>query len=463
MFKPSELNKAYYDLSEYTKDPNKPFVILYGGRNSSKTYSAQQWLYKKMWNEGVEAVWYRATSSILGNKAIEPFKKMAKSYNLDSYLTFIYNNQKKLIEFPKGNKLYFDFTEGGKSKGSAGIRYVIFDEVDQVRLEDFMTTIQSYRGDPNIRFILMFNPVSDRHWLKKVFFDDPNDRKEGEVQESESFYDMATRLKYTIDDNKFATPLDYKLLEATKFVDENEYRIIRYGEWGTIKVDNPFYVQFKRDIHVGREIPVFDDYPIYLSFDFGKFHHCVLGQHFEDYEIGSDVRLGRLFSESTAANTRVREYAERELQIIVYKIVMEFGTDREYIITGDSAGGSDGYGSFALLRNYMESSGCYNLTFPKRIKLTQKNNVAITNWCMLVYGKNYLVDERCVSLVIDFVTVRSDEYGNIDKNDANKNNISHKADASRYLDILTDGKNFIRNNSYYVEKEFGRDLYLMQD
>ena len=460
-----QLNKAYFDLSTLTQSSDKPFTILYGGRNSSKTYSCQQWLMKKLWTEkGANAVWYRNEGSVLRLKAFNPIKDFAESYGISSQMTFTFNNMSRWIRFNNGNHLYFDFCEGGKSKGMANVRYVIIDEVDQVAKSDFLDIISSYRADNRIRFILMFNPVSDKHWLKKMFFDEPKNEEEF----VNSLYSMTNRRKYTIEDNKFATEMDYKLLDAYKFTDENKYRITRLGEWGTIQVDNPFYYRFDFNTHTADNVAYFKDYPIYLSFDFGKYDSCILGQHFEDYEIGSDEELMSYFSDSTAADTRLREYRSTDLKNplrlrdIIHNIIMEFGADREYIIYGDTSGGSDEWSKFAEIRNYMEDAGCEFLSFPKRIKLRHRSNGAITNWCMTIYKGNYKIDRRCGLLIHDFLSVKTDDFGNIDKNDCVKWDISHVSDCSRYLDVLTEFKNFVRNNAYFAEKELGREVGLLE-
>lgn len=460
-----ELNKAYFDLTTLTQSDDKPITILYGGRNSSKTHSCIQWLLKKLWTEqGANAIWYRNEGSVLRLRAFKPIKDVAEHYKIDSHMTFTFNNMSRWIRFNNGNHLFFDFCEGGKSKGMANIRYVIIDEVDQVSKNDFLDIISSYRADPKIRFILMFNPVSEKHWLKKMFFDIP----ETEEEFAESLYSMANRRKYTIEDNKFATEMDYKLLNSYKHTDENKYKVVRLGEWGTTQVENPFYHRFQYNTHTYNEVPLFDDYPIYLSFDFGKYDTCVLGQHFQDYEIGSDEALLKHFNDKTAGNTRLRNYRQIDsknplrLKDIIDKIIFEFGTDREYIIYGDTSGGSDEWSKFAEIRNYMEDAGCDMLSFPKRIKLRHKSNGAITNWCLTMYGTNYKIDRRCDLLIHDFLSVKTDDFGNIDKNDAVRWDISHISDCSRYLDVLTDGMNFVRNNAYFAEKELGREVGLIE-
>lgn len=424
MFNPKELNRAYYDIVESIK--TKPFTVLYGGRNAAKSHSAMQWLAKTLWNEAdSNAVWYRKEQSVLKSKAYEPMKNIIEKKGLVSYMNFTFHNLAKEIKFPKGNTLKYDFCDdGGKSKGYSNIRYVIIDEIDQLTINDFMGIVTSFRADDRIRFIIMFNPVSDKHWLKKVFFEE--NAKDIDV----SFRDLSNRFHYTIEDNKFATEMDYLMLEALKGVDINQYGVQRLGKWGTVNVDNPFLDRFVFNTHVKKDVPYFKDYPIYLGLDFGKYDSCVVAQHFEDYEIGSDGALYSYFSPNKPANTRLKDYRSRDLRAIIQDVVAEFGSDNDYIVYGDTSGGSDEFSKFAEIRNYLEDCGVNGYTgggirFPYRIKLRHKGNRAISNWCFYSYGDNYVIDAKCEILINDLQQVRVDEFGNIDKNDCVRHNIGH--------------------------------------
>lgn len=70
--------------------------------------------------------------------------------------------------------------------------------------------------------ILSFNPISELHWLKQFFIDNPLDEKDCGV------------LKTTYLNNKFLDPEDRTEIERLKLEDENYYNVYGLGEWGII-------------------------------------------------------------------------------------------------------------------------------------------------------------------------------------------------------------------------------------
>lgn len=421
-----------------------------------------QWLNVILWNsEKTNAIFYRKTSSVLKEKAFNPYMNVAEKMGISEHLTAKFHHLAREIVYPKGNRLIFDFCdEGGKSKGISNVTYVIIDEIDQLTLDDFMAIATSFRGDDRIRFIILFNPVSERHWLKKTFFDYdeslPHDEQKG-------FYSLAKRFHYTIEDNKFATVNDYKMLDALKDTDYNAYRVSRLGLWGSLKIDDPFIDGFNYNLNTKPLVPFFKDYPLAVGFDFGKTETCTVGQFFRDYEVESDNILSgfemdgkRIFNDSKHIITRIAEYrvgkAQSNLDIIVSQIVDEFGTDTEYIIYGDTSGGSDEYSKFAELRVLFEEKGCFIIHFPPRVKPSYIASRAVTNWCFRSLGSNYIISsDRCPVLIDDLQQVRVSHDGRIDKNDAIQRNIGHCLDASRYLDYHFMLKEFYTTNKYYAE------------
>ena len=450
MWNPQELNRAYYDLSQSVKD--KPITILYGGRNSSKSHSVMQWLSLRLWNEDANAVWYRKNSLVLEKKAYQPMVDVLASKGLKEHVTCTFYTLKREITFPQGNKLIYDHCQNAAmSKGMANVRYVIIDEIDQLTLEDFMGIVTSYRGDDKIRFIFMFNPVSERHWLKKVFFDNKADGEAG------MFKKMTNAFKYTIEDNKFATAMDYDILDALQESDTNQYRIQRLGEWGTVNIEDPFIDGFDYNTNVVEaEIPFFRNYPLILSFDFGKTENCVVGQHFNDYDIQSDESLMRYFKHhDRGAVTRIANYrvggSQSNIDVIIQKIVDRFGVDNEFHIMGDTSGGSDPYSRFVEIRRILEDKGAGFLHFPKRVKPTHIANRAVTNWSMRHYGTNYQIAHECGTLIDDIMQVRVDELGKIDKADCIRMDKGHLLDCMRYMDFIYEVRNFYLSNTYFVE------------
>ena len=456
MFNTSELNRAYYDLSEFL--PQYKILILYGGRNSSKTHSTMQFLMKLLWNSEHNGIWYRKYGAVLKEKAYQPFVDLAKSKGILTHLKPVFHNLKKEILFPKGNRLLFDHVEDGKSKGSANITYVIIDEIDQLSQEEFMGVITSFRGNDDIRFIFMFNPVSEFHWLKPTFFDNNKENEEP------LFKRMSKRIKYTIEDNKHATESDYQVLDALKDQNKNEYNIQRLGKWGSISVEDPFIDAFNYNTHVVQgTVPFFTDYPLIISFDFGKVESCTVGQYFDEMDIESDISLSRYFTkEGVGGMTRIRDYrvgdSQSNVLVILEAIVAEFGTDVEYEIVGDTSGGSDAHSKFAEIRRLMADLGCPFTHFPRRIKPIHIASRAVTNWCLRSMEDNYKISTNCKVLINDLTSVRVDPYGNINKADCVHRNIGHLLDASRYVDFIYTVKEFYRKNSYYSDNYLGKSV-----
>ena len=443
-----DINPAYYDLSDSVKQTI--YTILYGGRNSSKTHSVIQWLLRTLWNEKANAIWYRKHSADLLDKAYEPIKNIAANMDIDSALDFRFSNFRREIVFPKDNKLLFDFVdEKGKSKGISNIRYIIIDEIDQISLTEFSTIVTSFRGDDRIRFIFLFNPVSEKHWLKKTFFDN--------LKNEPTHYSNYTKaFHYTIEDNKFATAMDYINLDALKSSDMNAYRVNRLGLWGTISVDDPYYDAFNYNEHVVEDkIPFFTGYPLYLFWDFGKADNCLVSQVFDAVDIESDISLKSYFStDSENAVTHIQEFsvgkAVSNIQVICDRMIDRFGTEADYRIGGDTAGGgNDITDIYAEIRNCFEARGCGFVFFLKRYKPNHKSSRRLNSWVMRTYKRNFRVSlPDCPQLIEDYQKVRVDEFGGINKADCIAHNIGHVADCSRYTLYITQLAHLVRRNPY---------------
>ena len=133
-----------------------------------------------------------------------------------------------LTYIPSGQSIYFRGLDDTQSLTSivadvGQLCWVWFEEAYQVGLEDDFNKIDlSIRGDmPEGLFkqiTLSFNPWSDKHWMKKRFFDvkDPNI--------------LAMTTNYMC--NEFLGKDDIALFEQMKVQNPKRYRIEGLGEWG---------------------------------------------------------------------------------------------------------------------------------------------------------------------------------------------------------------------------------------
>lgn len=133
-----------------------------------------------------------------------------------------------LTYLPSGQKIYFRGLDDAMSITSiiadeGSLCWVWFEEAYQIaKEEDFNKVDLSIRGEmpwPLFKQItLTFNPWSDKHWLKKRFFDKPDPN--------------VLALTTTYQCNEFLGADDIAIFEQMKKQNPKRYRIEGLGEWG---------------------------------------------------------------------------------------------------------------------------------------------------------------------------------------------------------------------------------------
>lgn len=131
------------------------------------------------------------------------------------------------IYIPTGQTIYFRGLDDPMSVTSITVEkgflcWAWFEEAFQVVNEDDFNKIDmSIRGDTGGLFkqiTLTFNPWSDKHWLKKRFFDGENQNV------------LALTTNYLI--NEFLDDADIELFEWMRKYSPRRYKIEGLGEWG---------------------------------------------------------------------------------------------------------------------------------------------------------------------------------------------------------------------------------------
>ena len=134
-----------------------------------------------------------------------------------------------------------------------------FEEAYQVKSEDAFNKVDmSIRGElPDGYFkqiTLTFNPWSDRHWLKRRFFDEPNDEDK-----------LAITTNYLC--NEWLGDDDIKLFNNMKIKFPKRYKVEGLGEWGIIdglifdnwKVKEFDHTKIKGELLVGLDFGYVND------------------------------------------------------------------------------------------------------------------------------------------------------------------------------------------------------------
>jgi phage terminase large subunit len=102
---------------------------------------------------------------------------------------------------------------------------ILIEEATEITERDFNQLNLRLRGSVNVPFqiCLLFNPISNTHWIKRRFFDNPGEKKE-----------KTTIHESTHLDNRFLDSGYREELEALKYEDRVYYEIYARGRWADI-------------------------------------------------------------------------------------------------------------------------------------------------------------------------------------------------------------------------------------
>ena len=131
------------------------------------------------------------------------------------------NKTTKTIKFKNGSQIMFSgLDDPEKLKSIEGVTSIWVEESTELNQQDFEQLDLRLRGEHGCvkQIILTLNPISEKHWIKRVFFDDP--------------IDSVFTLHTTYLDNAFIDD-EYKMvIENKKKSNPRYYQIYGLGMWG---------------------------------------------------------------------------------------------------------------------------------------------------------------------------------------------------------------------------------------
>ncbi len=219
---------------KHVKDKSPAFVPLFknklryevpwGGAGSGKSHIvARKFLYRILKEDDCQHKFLiaRKVNRTLKRSVFTLFRNIIVKWGL--YDEFDFNNTDLTITYKKNGSqfLFTGLDDQEKLKSIEGITGVWMEEATEFSQEDFEQLDLRLRGVTKYpkQIVLSFNPISDQHWIKKVFFDDP--------------IDGVFTLHTTYLDNAFIDD-EYKMvMENKKKTNPRYYNIYALGNWGT--------------------------------------------------------------------------------------------------------------------------------------------------------------------------------------------------------------------------------------
>jgi len=248
----------YWDMSRY--------FIAFGGAGSGKSrWVGQKMLYRMLDETPHRILIVRKVATTLRKSVFQLMVDYIHKYGLSS--KFIIRKGDMTIECENGNQMYFmGLDDVEKLKSIEGITSIWIEEASEITQDDFLQLDLRLRGyTQNYQQItLSFNPISEHHWIRKLFFTD--DIEETIDEDGCYIGDDVTIVKSTYLDNEYIDDRYKKVLNDLKLKDLRMYNIYALGKWGVLGnlVFNPY-----NDITRFPTVAQIPDLQITYGVDFG--------------------------------------------------------------------------------------------------------------------------------------------------------------------------------------------------
>ena len=207
------------------------YVIMKGSAGSGKSVdTAQGFILRLLSNRGRNLLCIRKAEVTNRDSTYAELNKAINALGLEKYFRATVNPM--AITCVNGNTVLFrgvlNPKERDKLKSIAFINGALTDvwieEATELTQDDFEIIDDRLRGEllPGLFFQIKatFNPVSEHHWIKKVFFD----RTDPDVLTHHSTYL----------DNRFVGDAYKRRMQRRKEVDPDGYEIYGLGNWGEV-------------------------------------------------------------------------------------------------------------------------------------------------------------------------------------------------------------------------------------
>ena len=383
------VNEAYYPFFQTTKR----YVNLRGGSGSAKSWTAGQKVLSWLLNpyEHKERILVlRKVGATLRGSVFEMLKDQILMYGLDVH----FKVSTMSFHAPNGNSIILSgLDDSEKIKSIAGITKIWCEEATEFTEQDIDQLDLRLRGhvDSYYQMIFSYNPIHERHFLKRKFWDNPDQN---------TMFNLVT----TYLDNKFLDKQYKYKLEHLINTNINLYRIYVLGEWGIEQNDNMWLYAFNSEKQVKATVPFLPTYEVYLSFDFNKDPLTCLA-----------FQMSPNKGDSHSFINIYREFGgKKSLRDLCLEIKTTFPNSILYV-TGDSSGNTKGVvgyesthdSAYSLIKNYLGLSE--KQMNPNTSNLHYENSRYLMNQMFALYPNISISGEGCPNFINDCSIAAVDE------------------------------------------------------
>lgn len=207
------------------------FVLCYGGAGSGKSYfTAQKIIYRILVEQNHTILVVRKTKSSMKDSVFAVLREVISSIGASQLFQFQATSMSLHCLYNGNTIISSGCDDVEKLKSIAGITSIWIEEATEISESDFDQINLRMRSLKGVyeQIILTFNPVDERHWIKKRFFSN----------KSTVVFDS---LKTTFRDNaNFLTPHYIDTIESMAEVNKRYYEIYANGEWGVASTEYLF-------------------------------------------------------------------------------------------------------------------------------------------------------------------------------------------------------------------------------
>jgi len=265
------------DRNQYSKhfipvlESNHRYLILFGGRGGSKTNQIiLKLLNLSFLDEHIHIVYCRHQKRTLRDTTFQDIVNYIKKSKYKDVFDYseAYNSSMIFTNKITGHKLVpFGLSDEENTKGISEATHVWIDEVNKCT-EDQVTMVNSVLRTPNakkLQLILSFNPVSQKHWLRKFFFSEDDAYKPHPRFKDKIYVHHSTYL-----DNEYIDHEEYLNTLTLNYAGRQSLLNVNvHGLWGSEENKNPWFYALDSNKHYGvKDIGWNRSEVLYLAFDF---------------------------------------------------------------------------------------------------------------------------------------------------------------------------------------------------